>query len=43
MKKKIIDDLEIYVDPKPITKEEALALSLFIQSHKKKKTKSYIN
>lgn len=36
-KKQILDDLEIYVDPKPLTKEEGLALSLFIRQLKKKK------
>lgn len=36
-KKEILDDLEIYVDPKPLTKEEGLALSLFIRQLKEKK------
>lgn len=36
-KKEILDDLEIHVDPKPLTKEEELALSLFIRQLKKKK------
>jgi hypothetical protein len=36
-KKEILDDLEIYVDPKPLTKDEELALSLFIRQLKNKK------
>ena len=36
-KKEILDDLEIYVDPKPLSKEEGLALSLFIRQLKEKK------
>lgn len=36
-KREILDDLEIYVDPKPLSKEEALALSLFIKQLKEKK------
>lgn len=36
-KKEILDDLEIYIDPKPLTKEEELALSLFIRQLKAKK------
>lgn len=36
-KKEILDDLEIYVDPKPLTKEESIALSLFIRRLKEKK------
>lgn len=40
MKKKFKDDLEIFVDPKPLTKEEAEALAKFIQQMKSKaKTK----
>ena len=39
-KKEILDDLEIYVDPKPLTKDEELALSLFIKQLKAKKTQS---
>jgi hypothetical protein len=35
-KKEILDDLEIYVDPKPLTKDEELALSLFIKQLKVK-------
>ncbi|MEI6021652.1 MAG: hypothetical protein WCR21_11035 [Bacteroidota bacterium] len=33
-KKEIIADLEIYLDPKPLTKEEELGLSLFIRKLK---------
>lgn len=36
-KKEILDDLEIYVDPKPLTKDEELGLSLFIRQLKEKK------
>lgn len=36
-KKEILDDLEIYIDPKPLTKDEELALSLFIRQLKSKK------
>ena len=36
-KKEILDDLEIYVDPKPLTKEEELGLSLFIRQLKGQK------
>lgn len=36
-KKDILDDLEIYVDPKPLTKEEQQALSEFIKKLKNKK------
>lgn len=36
-KKEILDDLEIYIDPKPLTKEEEIALSLFIRQLKAKK------
>jgi hypothetical protein len=36
-RKEILDDLEIYVDPKPLTREEELALSLFIKQLKSKK------
>ena len=36
-KKEILDDLEIYVDPKPLTKDEELELSLFIRQLKAKK------
>ena len=31
-----INDLEIFVDPTPLTKEEKVALSKFIQEHKDK-------
>jgi len=37
-KKEILDDLEIYVDPKPLSKEEGLALSFFIRQLKEKST-----
>lgn len=38
MKKKVIlDDLELYVDPTPLTKEEEVGLSLFIRQLKEKK------
>jgi hypothetical protein len=37
-KKEILEDLEIYVDTKPLTKEEELALSLFIKQLNAKKT-----
>ncbi len=37
-KKEILEDLEIFVDPKPLTKQEELALSLFIKQLKEKKT-----
>lgn len=36
-KKEILDDLEIYIDPKPLTKDEELGLSLFIRQLKAKK------
>jgi len=36
-KKEILEDLEIYVDPKPLTEEEGIALSLFIRQLKAKK------
>jgi hypothetical protein len=36
-KKEILDDLEIHIDPKPLTKEEELGLSIFIKQLKKKK------
>ena len=36
-KKENINDLEIYIDPKPLTKEEEKALSLFIRQLKEKK------
>ncbi len=36
-KKEILEDLEIFVDPKPLTKDEELALSLFIRQLKQKK------
>ncbi len=40
MKKKTIkDDLEIIVDPKPLTKEEEIALSVFIKKLKAKKSR----
>jgi hypothetical protein len=35
-KKKKLDDLEILIDPKPLTKKEALALSKFIKELKSK-------
>ncbi|MBI4945948.1 MAG: hypothetical protein HY840_06060 [Bacteroidetes bacterium] len=35
-KKKTTDDLEIFVDPKPLTKIEELALSRFIKELKSK-------
>ena len=38
-KKKNLDDLEIHVDPKPLTKEEELALSVFIKKLKAKDKK----
>jgi hypothetical protein len=34
--KKKLDDLEIFVDPKPLTKEEEIALSKFIKELKSK-------
>ena len=37
-KKEILDDLKIYVDPKPLSKEEGLALSFFIRQLKEKST-----
>ncbi len=30
----LLSDLEIFVDPKPLTTEEKVALSKFIQEHK---------
>lgn len=36
-KKEILDDLVIHLDPKPLTKEEELGLSLFIRQLKKRK------
>jgi hypothetical protein len=36
-KKEILDDLEIYIDPKPLTKDEELGLSLFIRQLKGQK------
>ena len=36
-KKEILDDLEIYCDPKPLTKDEELVLSLFIKQLKAEK------
>jgi hypothetical protein len=36
-KKEILEDLEIYVDPKPLTEDESIALSLFIRQLKSKK------
>jgi hypothetical protein len=36
-KKEILDDLELYVDPTPLTKEEEVGLSLFIRQLKEKK------
>jgi hypothetical protein len=37
MKKKFfLNDLEIFVDPKPLTKEEEIALSKFIKELKSK-------
>lgn len=41
-KKEISDDLEIYIDPKPLTKEEEIALSLFIRQLKEKKAHGQI-
>lgn len=38
-KKEILGDLEIYVDPKPLTKAEELGLSLFIKQLKGQKAK----
>ena len=38
-KKETLDDLEIFVDPKPLTKEEEIALGLFIRQLKAKKTR----
>ena len=38
-KLEILDDLEIFVDPKPLTKQEELALSIFIRQLKAKKAK----
>lgn len=35
-KKDALDDLELYIDPKPLTKEEEIALSLFIKKLKEK-------
>ena len=35
-KKEILDDLELLVDPKPLTKEEEIGLSLFIRQLKEK-------
>jgi hypothetical protein len=35
-KKDALDDLELYIDPKPLTKEEEIALSLFIKKLKDK-------
>ena len=37
-KKEILDDLEIQIDPKPLTKAEEIALSVFIKKLKEKKT-----
>ena len=37
-KKDILDDLEIYIDPKPLTKEEEIGLSLFIKQLKDRNT-----
>ena len=34
--KKKLDDLEVFVDPKPLTKEETIALSNFIKELKSK-------
>jgi hypothetical protein len=36
-KKEILEDLEIYVDPTPLTKDEQLSLSIFIRQLKEKK------
>lgn len=37
MKSKLIqNDFEMFVDPTPLTKEEKIALSKFIQEHKEK-------
>ena len=35
-KKKIIEDMEIVVDPKPLTQEEKIALGKFIKELKNK-------
>ena len=35
--KEILEDLELFVDPKPLTKEEQVGLSSFIRDLKKKK------
>lgn len=39
-KKEILEDLEIHLDPKPLTKEEELGLSVFIKQLKKKKSQN---
>ncbi len=36
-----LDDLELYVDPTPLTKEEAIALSEFIRELKSADKKNY--
>ena len=36
-KNEILDDLELYVDPTPLTKEEEVGLGLFIRQLKEKK------
>ena len=38
-KKEALEDLEIYVDPKPLTKEEELGLSAFIRKLKGEKAR----
>ncbi len=38
-KKEILDDLELHVDPTPLTVEEEIGLSLFIRQLKEKKAK----
>lgn len=39
-KKEILDDLELYVDPTPLTKEEEVGLSLFIKQLKEKRVET---
>lgn len=36
-KKEALDDLDLYIDPKPMTKEEEIALSLFIRKLKEQR------
>lgn len=42
-KKDLLDDVDLYVDPRRMTKEEELAISKFIQEHKKKKQRSAVS